>query len=352
MARLSWSRLTFLLFTSVLVGMVWWHHSFAQEQLLAEKREQALATQRAVDESTRAVADELGALHKRMADVRKKSQVAAERAREAEDEIDELKEGNGEGAQAAQAAALAAAQAAEAAAARADATTGTTTGGSGGGSGATSGGAASVSVGAGGASSELVPNSPAPVGPPPPQVPYQGIPPTAGKYDAGEGYDFKDTAVVTLATGNHAARGVIALVQSLRDVGTRAQDIVVMLSRGGSGSPECRNSAWKKAQGREGVHCSGPDTIAEEIISPQYIDTLTKKLGALIVVVPEIPSTQYTEGIPGGRSTFWCVHGAGWNGRAGEGRLSWQPRRTQVWSSCFSLLCPPPYFGLQGHGAQ
>jgi hypothetical protein len=125
-------------------------------------------------------------------------------------------------------------------------------------------------------------------------------------------YDFTGTAYVTLASGNDAARGVIVLVQSLRDSGTRAEKIVVMLSRGGMGSPECRGedgNAWKKANGREHIHhCGGPDTIAEEIISPHYVATL-QRLGAEVVVVPEIPSTQYTEGIPGGRATFWCVRG-------------------------------------------
>ena len=100
-------------------------------------------------------------------------------------------------------------------------------------------------------------------------------------------YDFAGTAVVTLATGNEAARNVIALVQSLRDVNTRAESIVVMLSRGGLGSPECRSEdggAWKRANGRENHHnCAGKDTIAEEIVSPQYVQTL-KKLGAQIMV--------------------------------------------------------------------
>ena len=114
-------------------------------------------------------------------------------------------------------------------------------------------------------------------------------------------YDFSNTAIVTLAAGNDAARGVVALVSSLRLTKTRVQDIVVMLSRGGTGSPECRNEdggAWRKSSGRPYVSCSGPDTIAEEIISPVYLETL-KKLGAKIEVVNEIPSTKWTEHIPG-----------------------------------------------------
>jgi hypothetical protein len=126
-------------------------------------------------------------------------------------------------------------------------------------------------------------------------------------YDMSE-YDMTGTAYVTLASGNDAARQVIVLVQALRDSNTRADKIVVMLSRGGMGSVECRGEdggAWKRANGREHMHhCGGPDTIAEEIVSPQYLATLTK-LGATLMVVDEIPSTPYTEAIPGGRATFW-----------------------------------------------
>ena len=133
-------------------------------------------------------------------------------------------------------------------------------------------------------------------------------PPTAGKWDDELQYDFGRTAMVTMASGNDAARMVISLVHSLRDSKTRVEDIVVMLSRGGTGSPECRGedgNAWKKANKREHIHhCGGPDTIAEEIISPQYIETL-KRLGAIVLVVDEIPSTIHTYGIPGGRGTFW-----------------------------------------------
>ena len=50
--------------------------------------------------------------------------------------------------------------------------------------------------------------------------------------------------------------------------------------------------------------CAGGNTIAEEIISPRYIETL-KRMGAIIMVVDEIPSTIHTYGIPGGRGTFW-----------------------------------------------
>jgi hypothetical protein len=137
------------------------------------------------------------------------------------------------------------------------------------------------------------------------------------RYDAELDYDFKDTAYVTMAAGEEAGRQVIGLVSSLRASKTRVQDIVVMLSRGGVGSSECRGDdggAWKRKHKREGVQCSGPDTVAEEIIGTPATDAL-RKLGAVLLIVDPIPSTQYTEGIPGGRSFFWCVHGAGGGAR-------------------------------------
>ena len=105
-------------------------------------------------------------------------------------------------------------------------------------------------------------------------TPHEGmdyvVPATAGKFDPELNYDFSRTAIVTMAAGNEAARGVIALVHSLRAVGTRAADLVVMLSKGGQGSPECRGEdgeKWKIAVGRMGTwNCGRANAIAEEII--------------------------------------------------------------------------------------
>lgn len=113
-----------------------------------------------------------------------------------------------------------------------------------------------------------------------------------------------DTAIVTMATGDGHARLAIALVQSLRDVGTRVPHIVVLLSRGGVGSKDCQDYTWKKAHGRGEVDCSGPNTIAEEIISERYIAVL-QHLGAEVRVIDPIPETPFTKAIPGGRSVFW-----------------------------------------------
>ena len=139
---------------------------------------------------------------------------------------------------------------------------------------------------------------------------------------------YPGAAFVTLAGGDASARNLVALLQSLRDVGTTLP-IIVLLARGGLGSAACQDHDWKKKVGRPDVSCLGPDTIgeegsrggratrappplsspllpraAEEIISPQYVEILTK-LGAEIRVIPWLPRTKYTEGIPGGKESFW-----------------------------------------------
>ena len=118
-------------------------------------------------------------------------------------------------------------------------------------------------------------------------------------------YNPGDTAFVTMATGNDAARLAIVLIQSLRDVGTSPDhDIVVLVVRGAGVAPECLDAAWMKARGREGIDCKGPHTVAEELIAEPYVRTL-ERLGAKLRVIDPIPSTQYTDGIAGGRQTFW-----------------------------------------------
>lgn len=108
---------------------------------------------------------------------------------------------------------------------------------------------------------------------------------------------------MTLATGDRSGRLAVAWAQSLRDTNTRIPTIVALLSRGGVGSANCLDSAWKKARKRESVSCSGPGTIAEEIISEEYIAAL-ERLGVKVQVIDPIPDTPYTV-IPGGRQSFW-----------------------------------------------
>jgi len=112
-----------------------------------------------------------------------------------------------------------------------------------------------------------------------------------------------DTAIVTMAAGDEAGRLVVALVQSLRDVETRVPNIVVMLSRGGLGSKQCQDIAWKRERGRENVRCDSLETTAEEIIDADYVAAL-HKMRAEVVVIDPLPQTPYTQ-IPGGPQTFW-----------------------------------------------
>ena len=51
--------------------------------------------------------------------------------------------------------------------------------------------------------------------------------------------------IMTMIAGNSPARHAVALVQSLRDVDTSADAIVVLVQRGGPGSPECSNCEWR-----------------------------------------------------------------------------------------------------------
>ena len=132
-----------------------------------------------------------------------------------------------------------------------------------------------------------------PASAPPPPVP--GAPPTDD--------ELADTAIVTMATGDPSARDAVALIQSLRDVGTRIPRILVLLVRGGVGSADCHNLTAKTAVGRQEVACHELLTIAPEIASARYLDVFTA-LGAETVVVDPIPDTPFTV-IPGGRQIFW-----------------------------------------------
>lgn len=86
----------------------------------------------------------------------------------------------------------------------------------------------------------------------------------------------KDTAIVTLATGDTSARLALTLMKSLRDAGTQVPNLVVLLSRGGLGSADCNDGAWKKAHEREDISCASDKTIAPEIASQQYLDSFDR----------------------------------------------------------------------------
>lgn len=114
---------------------------------------------------------------------------------------------------------------------------------------------------------------------------------------------FKDTAIITLATGDAAARHALVLIKSLRDTGTVIPRIIVLLSRGGMGSEDCHNETLRNARNRH-YHCSSIHAEADDIVSQKYLDAFGR-LGAETRIIDEIPNTKYTALIPGGRATFW-----------------------------------------------
>jgi hypothetical protein len=68
--------------------------------------------------------------------------------------------------------------------------------------------------------------------------------------------ELKDTAIVTMATGDAAARGATALMQSLIDSGTRVPTLLVLIFRGGHGSKWCDDYPRKQARhGTMNVYC-------------------------------------------------------------------------------------------------
>ena len=115
--------------------------------------------------------------------------------------------------------------------------------------------------------------------------------------------EFRVTAIVTLATGDAAARHAIVLIKTLRDSGTLIPNIVVLLSRGGMGSADCHNETLRNARNRH-YHCSSPQAEADDIVSQKYLDGFAR-MGASMRVIDAIKDTKYTALIPGGRATFW-----------------------------------------------
>lgn len=77
---------------------------------------------------------------------------------------------------------------------------------------------------------------------------------------------YKDTAMITLATGDSAAKHAVVLLKGLRDTGTQIPHLIVLLSRGGMGSADCHNETLRNQRNRH-YHCSGPLTQVRSISS-------------------------------------------------------------------------------------
>jgi hypothetical protein len=127
-------------------------------------------------------------------------------------------------------------------------------------------------------------------------APKEVLPPKAK--DAHLPSHLRNTAIVTMATGDEAARMATALIASLKDVKTQVPNIIVLAPRGGMGSKDCRSEEWKRANHREGIVCSGPHANEDEILGQEHARAL-RRLGATIRVVDPIPRTPWTATIPG-----------------------------------------------------
>lgn len=88
--------------------------------------------------------------------------------------------------------------------------------------------------------------------------------------------NLRNSAIVTLVGGDSSARHALVLFQRLRDVGTRIPHVVALLARGGHGSDACHNATWKRSVGRASVDCGSNETIAEEIVSPDFLHLFRK----------------------------------------------------------------------------
>lgn len=135
-----------------------------------------------------------------------------------------------------------------------------------------------------------------------------GTPPYPGAWGWNETEEslakpFEGTALITLATGDSAAKHALVLIQTLRDSGTKIPVIEVLLSKGGLGSEDCNNATLRDIRGAH-YHCTSLHVETRDIVSQKYLDAF-HRLGAKIRVIDPIPDTPYTSRIPGGRNTFW-----------------------------------------------
>lgn len=151
---------------------------------------------------------------------------------------------------------------------------------------------------------------PQPKPPPQPAASTAVVAQTAGAADADLPDYLRGTAFVSMAAGDVAGRQAIALFSSLRTVQTRIPRMLLLLPRGGTGSADCQNEAWKKARGRENIPCYSRDAIAPEIVSQQYLDTL-QRMGVETRVIDPVPRSKWSSKVVGsadaGPQVFWSV---------------------------------------------
>ena len=130
--------------------------------------------------------------------------------------------------------------------------------------------------------------------------------PWMGDYQEQCGKYHKRHAIVTMATGDNAARMAIGLVQSLRDVGTcEAIDIVVMVFGGGVGSTDCREGRTK---GLWKSFCSVTEPQRLELVFGQIFVKALLRLNVKFHLAPPLPhhaNGLKSVNIPGGSQIWW-----------------------------------------------
>jgi len=122
----------------------------------------------------------------------------------------------------------------------------------------------------------------------------------AGKADSDP--RLRRTAIVTLVQGEVHARMAIALLQSLRDVGTRIPRILVLVGRGNMGSAECE-ALVAGGQRRKGW-CQREGAPISDQLSAFYIRALLN-LGASLRPLVPVPRSKYVAPLEGGLHSGW-----------------------------------------------
>jgi len=112
-----------------------------------------------------------------------------------------------------------------------------------------------------------------------------------------------DHAIVTLAAGDMAARGAVALLQSLRDVGTCPGIDVWVLIMGGLPSYDCLHNETLTEPAFRNQLCEA-DHPGQKVfaVSQVYLDAI-HALGGRTAIIPYLKSS--TAVIPGGRHGGW-----------------------------------------------
>lgn len=147
--------------------------------------------------------------------------------------------------------------------------------------------------------------------------------------------ELNGTAIVTMASGDEAGRNALALMQSLRDVGTRVPSLVVVLMMGGTGSSECI--------ARGDTACSSSKSTADTV-SSIYVEAF-KQLEVELLVMNPLDETEFTQQVAGGRQSGWgmALNKLRVFGLVQFRKLLWMDADTLVLQNVDHLLAQPEF---------